>query len=54
MLLVLFLTIVCADREDIVAGLNRLSSAVYVVMILVWQHLNGHELLLKGLSNEVT
>lgn len=42
------------DREDIVAGLNRLSSAVYVVMILVWQHLNGHELLLKGLSNEVT
>jgi ethanolamine utilization cobalamin adenosyltransferase len=43
-----------ADREDIVAGLNRLSSAVYVVMILVWQHLNGHELLLKGLSNEVT
>ncbi|MCD9522967.1 ethanolamine utilization cob(I)yrinic acid a,c-diamide adenosyltransferase EutT [Photobacterium carnosum] len=42
------------DREDIVAGLNRLSSAVYVVMILVWLHLNGHELLLKGLSNEVT
>lgn len=41
------------DREDIVAGINRLSSAVYVVMILVWQHINGHELLLKGLSNEV-
>ncbi|MGF1876465.1 ethanolamine utilization cob(I)yrinic acid a,c-diamide adenosyltransferase EutT [Photobacterium frigidiphilum] len=42
------------NRDDLVAGLNRLSSAVYVVMILVWQHLNGHELLLKGLSNEVT
>lgn len=42
------------NREDIVAGLNRLSSAVYVVMILVWQHLNGYEPLLKGVSHEVT
>ncbi|MGF1726848.1 ethanolamine utilization cob(I)yrinic acid a,c-diamide adenosyltransferase EutT [Photobacterium nomapromontoriensis] len=38
------------SREDIVAGLNRLSSAVYVVMILVWQHQNGRELVLKGVS----
>lgn len=28
-------------REDIVAGLNRLSSAVYVVMILSWQTQNS-------------
>ena len=41
------------DRKDIVDGLNRLSSAIYVVMILVWQHQNGYELKLKGLSNEV-
>lgn len=29
------------QREDIIAGVNRLSSAVYVVMILVWQTQNG-------------
>ncbi|EDQ01656.1 ethanolamine utilization cob(I)yrinic acid a,c-diamide adenosyltransferase EutT [Shewanella benthica] len=40
------------NREDIVAGLNRLSSAVYVVLILVWQCQNGQEELLKGLANE--
>ena len=38
------------SREDIIAGLNRLSSAVYVVIILVWQHQNGHEIALKGIS----
>lgn len=37
------LHLVSADitREDIVAGLNRLSSAVYVVMILSWQTQNS-------------
>lgn len=37
------------EREDIVAGLNRLSSAVYVVMILVWQCQNGHQNVLERL-----
>ncbi len=38
------------EREDIVAGLNRLSSAVYVVMILVWQCKNGNESVLERLK----
>ncbi len=37
------------EREDIVAGLNRLSSAIYVVMILVWQCQNGKENVLERL-----
>lgn len=36
--------------EDIVAGLNRLSSAVYVVMQLVWQCQIGNQSLLEELS----
>lgn len=40
------------NREDIVAGLNRLSSAVYVVMVLVWQCQNGQEISLQGLTND--
>lgn len=38
------------EREDIVAGLNRLSSAVYVVMILVWQCKNGQSQILERLA----
>lgn len=41
-------------RNDIVAGLNRLSSAVYVVMILVLQCQNGQSSILRGLCNEIT
>ena len=41
------------DRTDIVSGLNRLSSAVYVIQILVWQCNNGQEVVLEGLKNEV-
>lgn len=37
------------EREDIVAGLNRLSSAIYVVMILVWQCQNGNQNVLERL-----
>ncbi|GLO61260.1 ATP-binding protein [Vibrio sp. MACH09] len=39
------------EREDIVAGLNRLSSAIYVVMILVWQCQNGQQNVLERLVN---
>ena len=39
------------DRNDIVAGLNRLSSAVYVVMILAWQCQNGQGSVLGGLAH---
>ncbi|MGF1737727.1 ethanolamine utilization cob(I)yrinic acid a,c-diamide adenosyltransferase EutT [Photobacterium satsumensis] len=41
------------SRNDIVAGLNRLSSAVYVVMILVLQCEKGHQAILKELGHEV-
>lgn len=41
------------SRNDIVAGLNRLSSAVYVVMILVLQCEKGRAEVLKELGNEV-
>lgn len=37
---------------DIVAGLNRLSSAVYVVMILVWQTQNGQTAVLDAVLKE--
>lgn len=37
---------------DIVAGLNRLSSAVYVVMILVWQSQNGQTSVLEAVLKE--
>ncbi|MCW8327761.1 ethanolamine utilization cob(I)yrinic acid a,c-diamide adenosyltransferase EutT [Photobacterium sp. SDRW27] len=40
-------------RDDIVAGLNRLSSAVYVVMILVLQCQKGQQSVLGGLRHEV-
>ncbi|ELR67737.1 ATP:Cob(I)alamin adenosyltransferase, ethanolamine utilization [Photobacterium marinum] len=40
-------------RNDIVAGLNRLSSAIYVVMILVLQCQHGNHALLGGLGNEI-
>lgn len=39
------------EREDIVAGLNRLSSAIYVVMILVWQCKSGNQNVLERLVN---
>lgn len=39
------------SRPDIIAGLNRLSSAVYVVMILIWQCQNGKQSLLGELHN---
>lgn len=39
------------SRPDIIAGLNRLSSAVYVVMILTWQCQNGKQSLLGELHN---
>jgi ethanolamine utilization cobalamin adenosyltransferase len=38
------------EREDIVAGLNRLSSAVYVVMILIWQCRSGNQSVLERLK----
>ncbi|WEM41080.1 ethanolamine utilization cob(I)yrinic acid a,c-diamide adenosyltransferase EutT [Photobacterium sp. DA100] len=41
------------SRNDIVAGLNRLSSAVYVVMILVLQCEKGRRDILKELGHEV-
>lgn len=39
------------SRPDLIAGLNRLSSAVYVVMILIWQCQSGQESVLGDLSN---
>lgn len=39
------------SRPDIIAGLNRLSSAVYVVMILVWQCQNGNQSILGELKH---
>lgn len=41
------------DRSDIISGLNRLSSAVYVIQILVLQCKNGQESVLKGLNHDV-
>lgn len=38
-------------RPDIISGLNRLSSAVYVLMILVWQCQKGNEKILGELVN---
>ncbi len=39
------------SRPDIIAGLNRLSSAVYVVMILIWQCQNGNQSILEELHH---
>jgi ethanolamine utilization cobalamin adenosyltransferase len=39
------------SRPDIIAGLNRLSSSVYVVMILIWQCQNGKQSLLGELHH---
>ena len=40
------------QREDMVAGLNRLSSAIYVVMILLLQCERGQSQVLEGLGHE--